>query len=138
MNEAEAVKMDNADFAGKVAERLTTSLVKDFDSAELIKALTNDDALDTAGVSTEKTERNKVKGAIKDAVEKLRNASVFPPAEQDREVSALLASNAVFAKLVTRGGIADELFDTTRRDTIAAIRQMPDTMFAAMKNNENG
>ena len=138
MNEAEAVKMDNEDFAKKVAERLTRPLVKDFDSAELIKALTNDDALDTAGVSTEKTERNKVKGAIKDAVEKLRNASVFPPAEQDREVSALLASNAVFAKLVTRGGIADELFDTTRRDTIAAIRQMPDMMFAEMKQDENG
>lgn len=138
MNEAEAVKMDNADFAKKVAERLTRPLVKDFDSVELIKALTDDSVLDTAGVSTEKTERNKVKGTIKDAVDKLRNASVLPPAEQDRDVSALLASNAVFAKLVTRGGIADELFDTTRRDTIAAIRQMPDTMFAEMKQDENG
>lgn len=138
MNEAEAVKMDNEDFAKKVAERLTRPLVKDFDSAELIKALTNDDALDAAGVSTEKTERNKVKGAIKDAVKGLREASVLPPAEQDRDVSTLLASNAVFAKLVTRGGIADELFDTTRRDTIAAIRQMPDTMFAEMRKNETG
>ena len=138
MNEAEAVKMDNADFAKKVTERLTRPLVKDFDSAALIKALTDDSVLDTAGVSTEKTERNKVKGTIKDAVDKLRNASALPPAEQDRDVSALLASNAVFAKLVTRGGIADELFDTTRRDTIAAIRQMPDTMFAEMKQDENG
>lgn len=138
MNEAEAVKMDNEDFAKKVAERLTRPLVKDFDSAELIKALTDDNVLDTAGISSEKTERNKVKGAIKDAVKGLREASALPPAEQDRTVSALLASNAVFAKLVTRGGIADELFDTTRRDTIAAIRQMPDTMFAEMRQNENG
>ena len=138
MNESEAARMDNADFAKKVAERLTRPLVKDFDLAELIKALTDDSVLDTAGISSEKTERNKVKGAIKDAVKGLREASVLPPAKQDQDVSALLASNAVFAKLVTRGGIADELFDTTRRDTIAAIRQMPDTMFAEMRKNETG
>ena len=138
MYETESAKMDNEDFAKKVAERLTRPLVKDFDSAELIKALTNDNALDTAGVSTEKTERNKVKGAIKDAVDGLRKASALPPAEQDRDVSTLLASNAVFTKLLIRGGIAGEIFDTTRRDMIAAIRQMPDTMFAEMKQDENG
>lgn len=138
MNEAEAAKMTNADFANSVAERLTMPLVKDFDQDALIKALTDDSVLDTAGVSTEKAERNGAKGAINDAVKGLRKAVSLSPAEQDRNVASILSSNPVFAKLVTRGGIADELFDTTRRDTIAAIRQMPDTMFAEMRKNESG